>query len=116
MTDKLDSQIDRFFVEQMLPLSRKAKSTGVRFLETDLDPDARTYYVDRARTTMSKADFETGGCTSPDQIEADLRALWQDQGIMGLNTLCPGMATLAKDLRAVGKDESGVSSFIYVMF
>ncbi|HEY2560093.1 MAG TPA: hypothetical protein VGI48_10335 [Caldimonas sp.] len=116
MTDKLDSQIDRFFGERMLPLATKAKSAGVRFLETGFERDAPTYYVQRSRKTMSKADFESGGCVSPETVEADLQALWRDERSTGLNTLSAGMAALAKDLRTVSKDESEVSNFTYVMF
>jgi hypothetical protein len=65
---------------------------------------------------MSKADFESGGCLSPETVEADLQALWQDESSTGLDALSPGMAALAKDLRKVSKDESDVSNFIYVMF
>ena len=116
MTDKLDSQIVRFFCERMLPLSTKAKSAGARFLETGFERDAPTYYVERPRKSMAKADFEWGGCASPETVEADLQALWRDEGVTGLNTLSEGMAALAKDLRTVSKDESDVSNFIYVMF
>ena len=116
MTDKLDTQIDRFFVEQMLPLATKAKSSGLRFLETDLLTEAPTYYVKRARKSMSKADFETGGCTSVDSVVADLRALWGDDSDLGLVTLGPGLAALAKELRVVGRETGQVSDFIYVMY
>ena len=116
MTDKLDSQIDRFFRERMLPLSTKAKSAGARFLETGFDRDAPTYYVGRSRKTMSREDFEWGGCASPETVEADLQALWKEEASTGLNTLSAGMAALARDLRTVSKDESDVSNFIYVMF
>ena len=116
MTDKLDTQIDAFFRERLLPLATKAKSTGARFLETGFERDAPTYYVERSRTTMSKADFEWGGCVSPETVEADLRALWKGESATGLETLSAPMAALAKDLRKVGKDESDVSNFIYVMF
>jgi hypothetical protein len=116
VTDKLDAQIDAFFRERLLPLSTKAKSGGARFLEAGFEPDAASYYVERPRTAMSKADFEWGGCVAPETVEADLRALWQREGDPGLSTLSAAMAALAKDLRKVGKDESDVSNFIYVMF
>src|SRR5689334_9056397 len=96
VTDKLDTQIDAFFRERLLPLATKAKSTGARFLETGFERDAATYYVERSRTTMSKADFEWGGCLSPETVEGDLRTLWRGEGGMGLDTLSAPMAALAK--------------------
>jgi hypothetical protein len=114
VTDKLDAQIDRFFREQMLPLSAQAKSAGTRFLETGFEREAPTYYVKRSRTAMSKTDFEWGGCASPEAVEADLQALWQESA--DLQALGAGMAVLARALREVSTDESDVSNFIYVMF
>jgi hypothetical protein len=116
MTDKLDAQIDRFFIEQMLPLALKAKSSGRRFLETDLLADASTYYVNRQCKAMSKADFETGGCASVDTVAADLRTLWRDDSGLGLVTLGAGLAALAKELRVDGQETGQVSDFIYVMY
>ena len=116
MTDKLDLRIDCFFVDQMLPLAAKAKAEGARFLVTGLEADAPSYYVNRERKTMSKADFETGGFASIDTAAADLQSLWPDAGDLGLGTLAPGMAALAQDLRAVAEETRDVSNFIYVMY
>ena len=116
MTDKLDAEIDRFFTQEILPLAGQAKAKGVQFLQTHLSPNVPSYYVRRERRSMSKADFETGGCASPETVERDLATLWKDDREIGLAKLAPGMSDLAKALRSVEKEADDVSSFIYVMY
>ena len=116
MTDKLDQEIERFFTDELLPLAEQAKAKGVRFLETQLATDVQSYYVKRKRVSMAKEDFETGGCASAEEVEDALRALWKDDGVIGLNRLAPGMAKLAKASRTVEKESDDVSNFLYVMY
>ena len=116
MTDKLDPEIDRFFTQELLPLANQAKARGVQFLQTQLAADVTSYYVKREQKSMSKADFETGGCASPATVEQDLATLWKDDREIGLTKLAPSMAKLAKALRSVEKETDDVSSFIYVMY
>jgi hypothetical protein len=115
-TDKLDQEIEQFFDRELLPLADRAKAKGVRFLQTDLAGDVPSYYVKRERRSMSKADFETGGCASTQTVAEDLKNLWKDDPEIGLAKLAPSLARLAEGLHAVEKDDGDVSSFIYVMY
>ena len=116
MTDKLDREIDRFFTQELLPLAKQAKAKGVQLLQTRLAADVPSYYVRREQRSMAKADFETGGCASPETVEQDLTTLWKDDREIGLARLAPSMAKLANSLRSVEKEADDVSSFIYVMY
>jgi hypothetical protein len=116
MTDRFDQEIERFFDHELLPLAERAKAKGVRFLQTQLGGDVPSYYVRREKRSMSKADFESGGCASAQTVEQDLKALWEGDREIGLVKLAPSLAKLAKGLHAVEKDDDDVSDFIYVMY
>ena len=116
MIDKFDQEIERFYDHELLPLADRAKAKGVRFLQTQLGGEVPSYYVRRERRSMSKADFETGGCASTQTVEDDLKTLWKDDREIGLTKLVPSLAKLARGLHAVEKDDSDVSTFIYVMY
>jgi len=116
MIDNSDRDIDRLFSEELLPLASRLKSDGVQLLETRLKEGASSYFIRREHVGMTKSDFETGGCASPDNLEADLARLWNRGSDPSLATLAPAMAKLARTLRQVQDQGSDVSSFIYVMY
>lgn len=116
MTDKIDKEIDRLFTQELLPLAARAKGSGTELLQTRLASETPSYYVRRRRPSMSKKDFEVGGCTSPATVERDLQALWADDPEIGLAALAPPMAKLALALREVEEEADDVSNFIYVMY
>ncbi|MGZ5730995.1 MAG: hypothetical protein ACXWJA_02825 [Caldimonas sp.] len=116
MTDKFDAEIDRFFEHELMPLAERAKAKGVRLLQTQRLPELPSYYVRREHRSMSKADFDDGGCRSANSVEQDLRALWESDREIGLAALAPSLARLAKNLRAVEKEADDVSNFIYMMY
>ena len=116
MTDKIDKEIDRLFTQELLPLAARAKTGGIELLQTRLAAEMPSYYVKRLRPSMSKEDFELGGCTSPSTVVRDLEALWKDDREIGLAGLAPAMARLAAALRDVEKEADDVSNFIYVMY
>ncbi len=116
MTEDLDRDIDRLFDEQLLPLSRRLKGEGVTFLETRLDKDAPSYFVRRTSTEMKKGDFEKGGCSTPQAVEADFADVWGGGDVRLLANLAPAMAGLARSLRHVEEESVDVSEFIYVMY
>ena len=116
MTDKLDQEIGRFFTNGLLPLAEQAKAKGVHFLESEIAADVQSYYLKRRRASMTKEDFETGGCASAEEVESALRTLWKDDQAIGLNRLAPSIAKLARALRTVEKEADDVSNFIYVMY
>jgi hypothetical protein len=116
MTDPLDKETDRLFDEGLLPLAKALRAKGVTFLEARLSKDASTYFVARPRRSMARADFETGGCASPETVESDLVRLWSNERDSALARLAPRMAKLARALRRVEDDAGEVSTAIFVMY
>jgi len=117
MTEKFEKDIDRLFSEEVLPLAARLKSENVKLLETALETNATSYFVKRAKVRMAKADFEIGGCASPDTVEGELTRLWNHANDGSLTTLAPGVARLARVLHEVLQEESAdISHFIYVMY
>jgi hypothetical protein len=104
------------FLQQLVPLADRIKSSGVEFLASSLDPKAETYYVTREKRTMSRADFEWGGCSSVDAFPAQLAELWRTQGHEELATLAPVLGKLAAALQTEETQDEDVSPFIYVMY
>lgn len=116
MTEKIDKDIDRLFGDELLPLAARLTGGSFKFLETRMDQGAGSYFVRRPKAAMAKGDFETGGCSSPDTVEADLVRLWNRGDAKPLSSLAPGMARLARNLRQVEEESGEVSSFVYVMY
>lgn len=116
MTEKIDRDIDRLFSDELLPLAARLKGENVRLLETRLEQGAASYFVRRPKTVMAKSDFESGGCATPEGVEADLAGLWSRGDGKPLAALAPGIAQLARALRQVQEESGDVSNFIYVMY
>jgi len=116
MTDKPERDIDRLFDNELLPLAARLKERGVRLLETRLESGATTYFVRRPKVSMAIADFEVGGCTSPDAVRTDLERLWAGGDDPSLATLARGMARLAGALWESEHESGDISNFIYVMY
>jgi hypothetical protein len=116
VTEKIDREIDRFFSDELLPLAARLKGESVRFLETRLEQGAASYFVRRPQSAMARIDFESGGCTSPDGVEADLAGLWSRGDGKPLAVMAPGIAQLARTLRQVEVESGDVSNFVYVMY
>ena len=116
MTKQFDREIERLFINEIVPLGKRAKSEGTVMLETRWSKDAPSYFRPRSKTSMTRADFESGGCTSPETAVADLRRLWSNEVDSPLAALAPAFAKLATGLRDVQREADEVSSFIYVMY
>jgi hypothetical protein len=117
MTDeKQQREIKRFFDEQLLPLAAQLKAKGVNLLDAGPQPGAASYYITRQHRSMSPADFETGGLTSPAKAQAEMRQVWNAAAGHPLAPLADGVARLAGELRQDQEQSSDVSSFIYAMY
>lgn len=117
MTDeKQQREIKRFFDEQLLPLAAQLKSRGVSLLDPGPQPDAASYYIARQQRSMSPADFENGGLTSPEKAGAEMRQVWSSAAGHPLAPLADPVARLAGELRQNQEQASDVSSFIYAMY
>ena len=116
MTDKVDREIDRFFDAEILPLSAHSRRGNESLLATDMLDSDSSYFVRRTHTQMGKADFESGGCASPESAEADLVRACERSGAAYMVALAPHIATLARSLREVQQESSEVSEFVYAMY
>ena len=117
MTEKFEKEMDRLFSEEILPLAARLKSRNVKLLDTTLNKNGSSYFVKRVKVRMTKIDFETGGCASPDTVEGDLTNLWNRADDGSLAALAPGVAKLARISHDILQQETGeISHFIYVMY
>lgn len=116
MTERIDGEIDRFFDAEVLPLGARMKSDNAGLLVTHLEKGASSYFVRRTSTWMTKIDFDSGGCASPETVEADLARAWNRGDAATLLTLAPGIARLARTLRQVERESGEVSEFVYAMY
>jgi len=116
MTEMADREIDKLFDEELLPLAARLKESGARLLETRLEDSATSYFARRSKVAMATADFEVGGCVSPNTVQADLERRWARSDEAPLLRLAPGIAKLAGKLRESEQQSGDVSKFIYVMY
>ena len=116
MTEKVDTEIDRFFSAEILPLSAQSRQGKEALLATDMLDSTSSYFVRRTHPQMSKTDFESGGCASPESAEADLVRACERSGATYMVALAPGIAALARSLREVQQESSEVSEFVYAMY
>jgi hypothetical protein len=114
-TDKHDAELVRFFNEQVLPIAEKVKAKGDVF-PMHPDPSLPTYWIDRTKKTLAKADFEEPSMRTPEELGAKLAAMWKAMGDTELASLAPQLQTLAADLKRAHQQQDDVSPFIYVMY
>jgi hypothetical protein len=108
--------IRKVFEEQMLPRAAALRAAGREFFPRGADPKAASYYTNRTKRTMTKADFRVPGVQSPEAFEKGLAELWKTQGYPELTPIAPPLAALAKMLYFVEERDAEVSPFMYVMF
>jgi hypothetical protein len=111
-----DRAIDFFFNKELVELANRLKRGGRSFLAAGVDPKADSYYITRRRRTMTRSDFESAGCRSPDSFPDDLTRLWKGEGREDLLSLIPGLAKLARGLYNLQDQSDEVSPFVYVMY
>jgi hypothetical protein len=119
MTDKpgkFDRDVSRFFAEELLPLAQRLKADGVKLMDPGPQPGATSYYNRRHQPSMTRADFEQGGLSTPQRAEAEMRAAWSKAIGHPLAPLVPGVARLACELRQRHVQSSEVSAFVYAMY
>lgn len=116
MTSAADKQLRQFFQKHLLKVSVEFEKRGKKLLPPNPDPDQSSYYVVRQHKVMSQADFEQGGCATPQELEAGLRTLWERQGLPELEGLAAKIAKLAAELRPTQEQADSVDPFVYVMY
>jgi hypothetical protein len=108
--------IDRFFDRELMPLAKELKAGRVVLLDAALDPDARSYYVNRTQASPRPSAFEWGGADSAAELENALARMWLASERPVLARLAPSVARLAERLRRVEDQSAEVSEFVYVMY
>jgi len=105
-----------FYAEHLLPVSRTAADGGIRYFEPGPDPALESYFIRRARTRWTAADFETQSPGTPEKLAAALAAFWTRSGNPELVALAPHFGVLARQVYDVDAEAAGVTPFMYVMF
>ncbi len=115
--DKDTSKIVRkIFSKKILPLSKKLQKEGKTFFPLKPNPNARTYYIKREKTSMVPEDFEVSGCDSFNSLEKYLKDLWESDGYSEICSLAKTSSELSKLLYFIEEENEEISQFIYVMF
>ena len=117
-------KIRRFYDVRLTPSAHALRKKHLTLFALEPDSSRATYYETRMRTHMAPADFEEGGCLSPDDLQSKLECLWQNGGVRGggqtvgseLSKLAAPIAALAKEIYAVEEQDADVAPFMYVMF
>ncbi len=117
-TDRSDPEaaIRAFCEDEFRPIAERVVANGQRCFAHGPDPDASSYYVQRGRTSMGKADFETPAFRTAEEFADELAAMWRSQGFEALCPLALSMARLAEQLKQGDAQSGEVSPFVYVMF
>jgi hypothetical protein len=123
-TNSKVKKIRSFYDQKLLPVAKSLRDRRLLLFDLTPDPSRSTYYVQRARKTVMPADFEEGGCQSPEDLEVKLQALWKNGGVRGkgaeagsvMAKLAASIAVLSKELYAVEEQDAEVSPLTYVMF
>lgn len=108
-----------FFDDVLMPMAGRMRASGATpFL---LRPDAAraTYYVPRARRSMTHDDFTAPSCLDFEEFEQRLAAHWSALGRDALAAEAGRVADLARAAHATfapDEQDGEVSPYIYVMF
>ncbi|HWW68588.1 MAG TPA: hypothetical protein VN089_01480 [Duganella sp.] len=86
---------------------------------TQADQKLSSYYVRRAQTVMTRADFDAPSCLTPDDFERRLAAYWGQSGHAELASLAPLVAAAAREFKALHEPAAPaaeLSPYVYAMF
>ena len=107
--------LERFFERELMPLAKDLKAKGAVLLDGSLQPQASSYYLNRAPQPGAQV-LEWGGADSVEDLERELVRLWRDPASPPLASLAPSIAKLAELLRRDEEQSAQVSEFVYVMY
>jgi hypothetical protein len=116
MPQSVDRRLEKFFRSELLRISQQYQREGRPLLAGNPDPKLPTYWRRRDKMKMSKADFESGSCRSPDELANALAEMWRQQGLTELSEIAPQLAKLAGRLKRSQHESDEVSPFVYVMY
>ena len=116
MNRGVEKQLRKLFKRDLMQIADFCQREGVQVLDPNPDPGMESYYITPAVEKMGKADFETGGATDVDHLEAALRDLWSEERCLVFAVLAERVAKLARSVRATEEQSSELSQFVYVMY
>jgi hypothetical protein len=108
--------IREFYREELAPFASRLRAEGRELFPHGPDETAASYYIERRRTTMNKADFEAFQVNDPEDLAAGLVKLWEERGHSELAQLAPGLAKIAEAVWLKEEMHDEVSPLLYVMF
>src|SRR5262245_18308214 len=104
--------IRKFHSEELMPLAEQLRQQGATLYPTGADAGSRSYYVDRRKTSMEKADFEVFGPGSVQDFDKALVQLWTEQGLPQLAQLAPSLAKIAQAVYLTEDRDETISPFM----
>ena len=118
LTDHLETTgAEQFFFEVLEPLAKKLhRDKKPIYFHKGPHPVNNTYFVRRSKVSMDPSDFETGGCSSSEDIKKALVDLWGAEGNNDLSIMADAIVQLAELTHQSVEQTDEVSPFMYVMF
>lgn len=117
--DKLCEAIGPLFDELISPIAERMRASGIQPFPVKPDASLDSYYVPRAKVSMTRDDFTAPSCIDFDDFSGRLAAHWEALGRHELRDAVPRIAGVARAAHAafeVDKQDTEVSPYIYVMF
>ena len=117
--DALSEMIGSLFDEVLMPMAQRMRERGAQPFPLKPDVSWLSYYVRRARCSMTRDDFTAPSCADFDDFDRRLTAHWQSLGRLELAEHVPriaGVARAAHAAFALDKQDGEVDPYIYVMF
>jgi hypothetical protein len=108
--------IQEFYNKQLMPLAEKLDVKNKPLMPLGAEPAARTYYISRRQTSMTRQDFEAPSVSNARELEEAMHNLWVKFRPSELAGLAKPMAKMSQQLAQTEEQTEEVSPFIYVMF
>ena len=112
----VEKQIRKVFRRDLLRISEYCQQQGEQVMAANPTPEMESYYTVPATKKMRKADFESGGASDFEGLQAGLGELWARESCPHFATLATRIAKLARSVRASEAQSSELSQFVYVMY
>jgi len=105
-----DKALRRFFAERLTVVAETLRRRGYTAFSLGPDEDADTWYVDVDPEEPVFIEVEV------EQMDADLRGMWEKEGLPELAALSTSLVKMGHDLRADEDESADISPFMYVMY
>jgi hypothetical protein len=106
-----------FFDRVVVPAAEALAASGTRFFPAGFDPSCGSYFTERKRTVLSRADLEWPVVGDAIELDARLRELWAAEPPAVQRTIEPLVALAERLWRDPAAEQDGdVSDFVYPMY